>query len=76
MKTIRRNPDAVARQAEAAAAATRAQIRDARRAAFSAEADPLFFKVQRGEAKIAEYDAKVAEIRARHPYPEEVSHGR
>lgn len=71
MRVIRRNPDAVALVAKAEAAAARAQIRDARRAAFTAEADPLAFKVLRGEASQAEYEAKVAEIRARFPYPEE-----
>lgn len=40
-----------------------------RAAAYAAEADPLFFKAQRGEATIAEWEAKVAEIRARYPYP-------
>ncbi len=42
-----------------------------RAAAFTAEADPLFFQVQRGEALQADYDAKVAEIRSRYPYPSE-----
>lgn len=41
-----------------------------RAAAFQAEADPLFFKVQRGEADLAEWQAKIAEIRARFPYAE------
>lgn len=41
-----------------------------RAAAFAAEADPLFFKVQRGEAELADWQAKVAEIRERFPYPE------
>lgn len=41
-----------------------------RAAAYTAEADPLFFKAQRGEATMAEWEAKVAEIRARYPYPE------
>ena len=45
------------------------QARQSRAAAFAAEADPLFFQVQRGEADQADYDAKVAEIRARFPYP-------
>jgi hypothetical protein len=40
-----------------------------RAAAYAAEADPLFFKVQRGEADQADYDAKIAEIRTRYPYP-------
>lgn len=39
--------------------------------AFTAEADPLFFQVQRGEVEQAVYDAKVAEIRSRYPYPSE-----
>lgn len=39
-----------------------------RRAAYIAEADPLFFKVQRGEAIPEEWMAKVADIRARFPY--------
>lgn len=48
------------------------RAKEARRRAFAAEADPLFFKVQRGEASEDEYLAKVAEIRARYPYPSEV----
>lgn len=47
-------------------------IQEARAAAYAAEADPLFFKAQRGEATTAEWEAKVAEIKARYPYPEEV----
>lgn len=68
---IRRNPDAIAHAAQAEAETARAAIREARRAAFTAEADPLAFKVLRGEATQAEYEAKVADIRARFPYPEE-----
>ena len=41
----------------------------ARRAAYAAEADPLFFASQRGEATEADWLAKVAEIKARFPYP-------
>ena len=37
--------------------------------AYVAEADPLFFKAQRGEATTDEWTAKVAEIKARFPYP-------
>ena len=40
-----------------------------RASAYTAEADPLFFKSQRGEATIEEWQAKVAEIRSRYPYP-------
>ena len=40
-----------------------------RASAYTAEADPLFFKAQRGEATIEEWEAKVEEIRTRYPYP-------
>lgn len=38
-----------------------------RKAAYVAEADPLFFKAQRGEASMTEWQAKVAEIKTRFP---------
>jgi hypothetical protein len=38
-----------------------------RKAAYIAEADPLFFKAQRGEATMQEWEDKVAEIKARFP---------
>lgn len=41
-----------------------------RQQAFLNEADPLFFKVQRGEATQSDYESKVAEIRAKYPYTE------
>lgn len=47
----------------------RKEAQAARSAAYITEADPLFFKAQRGEATIEEWEAKVAEIRARYPYP-------
>lgn len=71
MKIIRRPADAAALIASSEAAAVRATMRQARREAFTAEADPLAFKVLRGEATQAEYEATVADIRARFPYPEE-----
>jgi hypothetical protein len=40
-----------------------------RATAYTTEADPLFFKAQRGEATIEEWQAKVEEIRTRYPYP-------
>lgn len=46
------------------------QQQAARAAAYKIEADPLFFKAQRGETTKAEWIAKVAEIKARFPYPE------
>lgn len=44
------------------------QVQMLRAAAFKDEADPLFFKVQRGEATMEQWQAKVEEIRQRHPY--------
>ena len=38
-----------------------------RKAAYITEADPLFFKAQRGEATMNEWQAKVAEIKTRFP---------
>ena len=38
-----------------------------RKAAYQAEADPLFFKYQRGEATEQEWLDKIAEIKARFP---------
>ena len=38
-----------------------------RKAAYAAEADPLFFKAQRGELPEQEWLDKVAEIKARYP---------
>jgi hypothetical protein len=38
-----------------------------RQQAYIAEADPLFFKAQRGEATMEEWQAKVVEIKARYP---------
>jgi len=44
------------------------RIADAnRKAAYIAEADPLFFKAQRGEATMQEWQDKIAEIKARFP---------
>ena len=40
---------------------------ESRRSAYIVEADPLFFKAQRGEATMEEWQAKVAEIKARFP---------
>ena len=75
MIEVRRNPASMARLAEAEAQAAHELVRAARRAAYAAEADPLFFKVQRGEAALEDYHAAVAAIRARHPYPKEPNNG-
>jgi hypothetical protein len=42
-----------------------------RQASYTLEADPLFFMAQRGEATMEEWQTKVAEIKARYPYPTE-----
>lgn len=48
---------------------TKAEQEANRRDAYAQEADPLFFMAQRGEATTAEWEAKVAEIKVRYPYP-------
>jgi hypothetical protein len=45
-------------------------LKVARGHAYTEEADPLFFKSQRGEILLTEWEAKVDEIRTRYPYPE------
>ena len=44
------------------------QIENSRSVAYRQEADPLFFKYQRGEATKEEWEAKIEEIRQRYPY--------
>jgi hypothetical protein len=43
----------------------------ARAAAFAAETDPMIGQVLRREITLSAYERAVAEIRHRHPYPEE-----
>jgi len=43
------------------------QAKRNRKAAYISEADPLFFKAQRGEATMEDWQAKVAEIKNRFP---------
>lgn len=50
---------------------TQADQEASRRAAYAEEADPLFFMVQRGEATMKDWLAKIEEIKARFPYPAE-----
>jgi hypothetical protein len=49
---------------------TQEQIDALRKAAYQAEADPLFFKWQRGESTEQAWLDKIAEIRARYPEAE------
>jgi hypothetical protein len=44
-------------------------VQQSRAAAYTQESDPLFFKVQRGEATLEEWNQKIEEIRQRFPYP-------
>ena len=50
---------------------TKADLQAYRQFAYTQEADPIFFMAQRGEATMEEWTAKVAEIKARYPYPTE-----
>jgi hypothetical protein len=50
-----------------AAAKKAAEAEANRRAAYIAEADPLFFKAQRGEVEQQVWLDKIAEIKARYP---------
>jgi len=52
-------------------APTKEEQETVRRAAYAAEADPLFFKWQAGEGTEEEWLAKRQEIRDRYPYPAE-----
>lgn len=47
------------------------EVQAARQARYRREADPLFFEAQRGEdgVTLADWEAKVAEIKAALPYP-------
>jgi len=49
----------------------RKQAQQQRAAAYATEADPLFFKAQRGEASMDDWTAAVEAIRTRFPYPSE-----
>lgn len=50
---------------------TKAEQEAKRHAAYTAEADPLYFKWQAGEGTEEEWLAKRQEIRDRYPYPAE-----
>lgn len=52
---------------------TREQLQALRQSAYIAEADPLFFKYQRGEATQEEWMNKINEIKIRYAYPGEAT---
>lgn len=57
--------DMTTEEVAAAADARKKMAYESRRVAYQQEADPLFFKAQRGEATMDDWLAKVAEIKAR-----------
>ena len=58
------------RQPDPAIALAQAEQEAKRQSVYTAEADPLFFKWQAGEATEVEWLAKREEIRTRFPYPD------
>jgi hypothetical protein len=62
----------LAQQREADHQAALAARDDALRLVLAAEADPLFFRWQRGEVGKEDWLAAVAEVKARYPKPEPV----
>lgn len=63
-------PEEIAAEAEAAYMAVLDARDRALREALAAEADPQFFRWQRGEAEKADWLAAVADVKARFPKPE------
>lgn len=61
--------DEEAETIRAALPPTAEQVKLMRQAAYIREADPLFFKAQRGEATNEEWLAKLEEIKTRFPLP-------
>ena len=61
--------DAAPEEIEQRAAQQTEQVSQQRREAYVAEADPLFFKAQRGEVALSDWLAKVGEIKPRFPDP-------
>lgn len=45
------------------------QVKRLREGAYRRESDGLFFKAQRGEGSMEDWQAKVQEIKLRYPYP-------
>ena len=56
---------------EPATPLTKEQLMALRATAYQTEADPLFFKAQRGEAEMGDWLAVVEVIKSRFPYPSE-----
>ena len=62
--------DATTAEVEARVIEKNQNLKQQRAEAYQTEADPLFFKAQRGEATMNEWQSKVEEIKARFPYVE------
>lgn len=62
--------DSVARYRQMVQEKKHAEISEARRAAYAKEADPIFFKYQRGEATKDAWLEKISEIRRKFPFNE------
>ncbi len=64
------SPEEIAAHAEAAYQVAMADRDQALRAALAVEADPQFFRWQRGEASREDWLSAVADVKARFPKPE------
>ena len=51
----------------------KSRLKQQRQLAYTQESDPLFFKAQRNEISLSDWIAKIEEIKARYPYPDETS---
>ena len=49
----------------------KSRLKQQRQLAYTQESDPLFFKAQRNEISLSDWIAKIEEIKARYPYPDE-----
>jgi hypothetical protein len=73
-QVVQLTPEEIAQAQEQAQQAAQAEAQwkidnatQLRQSAYTAEADPLFFKWQAGESTKEEWEAKRAEIKARYP---------
>ena len=69
-QVVQMTAEEIAQAHQSAQAETQWKIVNAaqlRQAAYIAESDPLFFKAQRGEGTIEEWQSKVNEIKTRFP---------
>jgi hypothetical protein len=72
VEVVAPSPEEVAQQREAEYQSALAARDEALRSALAAEADPVFFRWQRGEVSKDDWLAAVAEVKDRFPKPEPV----